>query len=63
MARILLVDDNQDSRFAVIETLRKLTDHAIEEVDSGLATLERVGFRSPTRNVVLGMFSEYVVRK
>jgi signal transduction histidine kinase len=42
MARILLVDDNQDSRFAVIETLRKLTDHAIEEVDSGPATLERV---------------------
>ncbi len=42
MARILLVDDNQDSRFAVVETLRKLTDHAIEEVDSGPATLERV---------------------
>jgi signal transduction histidine kinase len=42
MARILLVDDNHDSRFAVVETLRKLTDHAIEEVDSGPATLERV---------------------
>jgi signal transduction histidine kinase len=42
MARILLVDDNQDSRFAVVETLRKLTDHAIEEVDSGPATLECV---------------------
>jgi signal transduction histidine kinase len=42
MARILLVDDNQDSRFAVVETLRKLTDHAVEEVDSGPATLERV---------------------
>ena len=42
MARILLVDDNQDSRFAVIETLRKLTDHAVEEVDSGPAMLERV---------------------
>jgi signal transduction histidine kinase len=42
MARILLVDDNQDSRFAVVETLRKLTDHSVEEVDSGPATLERV---------------------
>jgi CheY-like chemotaxis protein len=42
MARILLVDDNPDSRFAVVETLRKLTDHAIDEVDSGLATLDRV---------------------
>jgi signal transduction histidine kinase len=42
MARILLVDDNQDSRFAVIETLRKLTDHTIEEVDSGPAMLEQV---------------------
>ncbi len=42
MARILLVDDNQDSRFAVIETLRKLTEHSIEEVDSGPAMLDRV---------------------
>jgi len=42
MARILLVDDNQDSRFAVVETLRKLTEHSVEEVDSGPATLERV---------------------
>ena len=42
MAHILLVDDNQDSRFAVVETLRKLTDHVIDEVDSGAATLERV---------------------
>ena len=42
MARILLVDDNQDSRFAVVETLRKLTDHTVEEVDSGFAMLDRV---------------------
>jgi CheY-like chemotaxis protein len=42
MARILLVDDNQDSRFAVVETLRKLTDHTIEEADSGPTTLDRV---------------------
>jgi CheY-like chemotaxis protein len=42
MARILLVDDNQDSRFAVVETLRKLTDHTIDEVDSGPSTLERL---------------------
>jgi len=31
--------------------------------DAILATLERAGFHSPARNVVLGMFSEYVVRK
>ncbi|HET6280103.1 MAG TPA: response regulator [Polyangia bacterium] len=42
MARILLVDDNRDSRFAVVETLRKLTDYVIDEVDSGPATLDRV---------------------
>ncbi|HXI57020.1 MAG TPA: response regulator, partial [Polyangia bacterium] len=42
MARILLADDNADSRFAVAQTLQKLTEHEVEEVDSGLATLERV---------------------
>jgi signal transduction histidine kinase len=42
MARILLVDDNQDSRFAVAETLRKLTEHAVEEVEDGAATLDRL---------------------
>ncbi len=42
MARILLADDNPDSRFAVAQTLQKLTDHQVDEVDSGPATLERV---------------------
>jgi signal transduction histidine kinase len=42
MARILLADDNADSRFAVAQTLQKLTEHEVEEVDSGVATLERV---------------------
>ena len=35
MARILLVDDNQDSRFAVVETLRKLTEHVVDEARTG----------------------------
>ena len=42
MARILLADDNADSRFAVVQTLQKLTEHEVEEVDSGRATLDRV---------------------
>jgi CheY-like chemotaxis protein len=42
VARILLADDNADSRFAVAQTLQKLTDHQVDEVDSGQATLERV---------------------
>jgi signal transduction histidine kinase len=42
MARILLVDDNEDSRFAVVETLRKLTDYEVEEVENGPATLDKV---------------------
>jgi signal transduction histidine kinase len=42
VARILLADDNADSRFAVVQTLQKLTEHEVEEVDSGVATLDRV---------------------
>ena len=42
MARILLVDDNEDSRFAVVQTLVKLTDHVVDEADSGASTLDRV---------------------
>jgi signal transduction histidine kinase len=42
MGRILLVDDNDDSRFAVVETIRKLAGHAVDEARSGAECLERV---------------------
>jgi signal transduction histidine kinase/DNA-binding response OmpR family regulator len=35
MARILLVDDDADGRLAVAETLRRLTDHEVDEASSG----------------------------
>lgn len=40
MARILLVDDEKDSRFVIAETLRRLTDHRVDEVGGGSAALE-----------------------
>jgi signal transduction histidine kinase len=43
MARILLVDDDRDARFAVGEALRRLTDHRVDEVDSGRAALQAAG--------------------
>src|SRR5262245_36768148 len=42
MGRILLVDDNDDGRFAVVETIRKLTGHAVDEARDGFSCLERV---------------------
>src|SRR5206468_1466818 len=47
MARILLVDDTHDGRFAVAEVLRHLTEHEIVEAGSGpeaLAAIEREPF-------------------
>jgi signal transduction histidine kinase len=42
MGRILLVDDNDDSRFAVVETIRKLAGHVVDEARNGAECLERV---------------------
>jgi signal transduction histidine kinase len=39
MGRILLVDDNDDSRFAVVETIRKLTDNTVDERPDGPSAL------------------------
>ncbi len=40
--RILLVDDNDDSRFAVAETIAKLTDHKVDQASDGASALARV---------------------
>lgn len=42
MGRILLVDDNDDSRFAVAETIRKLTNHTVDQGRDGPSALARV---------------------
>ncbi len=42
MARILLVDDDDDSRFAVREAIRLHTQHDVAEATDGAATLRRV---------------------
>jgi signal transduction histidine kinase len=42
MGRILLVDDNDDSRFAIVETIRKLTDHTVDESPDGPSGLARL---------------------
>lgn len=42
MGRILLVDDNDDSRFAVAETIRRLTNHQVDEAASGPIALSLV---------------------
>lgn len=43
MARILLVDDDADSRFAVKEAIRLHGHHEVEESADGVSTLERLG--------------------
>jgi signal transduction histidine kinase len=42
MGRILLVDDDDDGRFAVVEAIRKLTRHTVEEARSGAIALQKM---------------------
>lgn len=42
MGRILLVDDNDDSRFAVAETIRKLTSCVVDQSKEGEAALTQI---------------------
>lgn len=42
MGRILLVDDNDDSRYAVAETIRKLTNHTVDQALDGVSALAKV---------------------
>ncbi|MES1164689.1 MAG: response regulator [Verrucomicrobiota bacterium] len=42
MGRILLVDDDDDNRFAVVEAIRRLTNHAVDEDRDGPSALRRL---------------------
>jgi signal transduction histidine kinase len=42
MGRILLVDDDDDSRYAVVEAIRGLTAHIVEEARSSSIALQKV---------------------
>ena len=41
MGRILLVDDDDDSRYTVVEAIRELTEHSVEEARSGAVALQK----------------------